>query len=83
MTKDLSRNSAYCAAREAISKQHRGWEKKLEFVGRTEQAWRQARAREARLQDEWVLLELQEDADVDVRYFAQEALNTCQESVAG
>tara|TARA_Y100000748_G_scaffold201995_1_gene169242 strand:- start:1784 stop:2092 length:309 start_codon:yes stop_codon:yes gene_type:complete len=61
MTKDLSRNSAYCAAREAISKQHRGWEKKLEFVGRTEQAWRQARAREARLQDEWVLLERQEE----------------------
>ena len=29
------------------------------------------------------LLELQDDADVDVRYFAQEALNTCQESVAG
>ncbi len=49
MTKDLSRNRAYCAAREAISKQHRGWEKKLEFVGRMEKKYREARLRDARL----------------------------------
>ena len=66
MARDLSRNRAYCAAREAISKQHRGWEKKLAFVGRTEEAWRRARARDARLQDEWVLVEGEAGLDSSV-----------------
>jgi hypothetical protein len=49
MARDLSRNRAYCAAREAG--------KKSEFVRRTEEAWKRGRARDARLQDEWVLVE--------------------------
>ena len=49
MARDLSRNRAYCAAREAISKQHRGWEKKLGFVGRIEKKYREARLRASRL----------------------------------
>jgi len=49
MVKDLSRNRAYCAAREAGSKP--------EFVHRMEDAWRRARERDARLEDEWVLVE--------------------------
>ena len=49
MARDLSRNRAYCAAREAGCKP--------EFVRRTEEAWKRARARDARLQDDWVLVE--------------------------
>jgi len=58
MTKDLSRNRAYCAARESGEKP--------EYVQRTEEAWRAARAREARLQDEWVLVEGESGLDSSV-----------------
>jgi hypothetical protein len=49
MTKDLSRNRAYCAAREAGCKPG--------FVRRTEEAWMRARAQNAQLRDDWVLVE--------------------------
>jgi hypothetical protein len=45
MAKDLSRNRAYCAAREAG------------FVRRTEEACMRARAQNAQLRDDWVLVE--------------------------
>lgn len=49
MAKDLSRNRAYCTAREAGCKP--------EFVRHTEEVWRRARARDAWLRDDWVLVE--------------------------
>ena len=57
MTKDLSRNRAYCAARESG--------RKAEFVHRMEEAWRRARVQDARLQDEWVVLERDEKPGKD------------------
>lgn len=49
MAKDLSRNRAYCAAREAGCKP--------EFVRHTEEVWRRARVRDAWFRDDWVLVE--------------------------
>ena len=45
----LSRNPAYCAALDAIQRQARGWQTKLEFVGRLEKSYREGRERDARL----------------------------------